>query len=75
MNVSLPDDLKDYAEEQVTERSYQSTSEYVRDLIRVDRAKQQLRSMLLAGAASGSAGVADDSYFASLSARAGELVA
>ena len=32
MNVSLPDELKSYVDEQVGDGGYGSTSEYVRDL-------------------------------------------
>ena len=56
MNVSLPDELKSYVDEQVDDGGYGSTSEYVRDLIRRDKDRQQLRRVLLDGAASSSPG-------------------
>jgi hypothetical protein len=34
MNISLPDDLRDFVEQQVREKSYSSSSEYLRELIR-----------------------------------------
>jgi len=34
MNISLPDELRDFVNEQVAESSYTSTSEYLRQLIR-----------------------------------------
>ena len=37
MNVSLPDELKDFVDDRVDQSGYGSTSEYVRDLIRRDR--------------------------------------
>ena len=37
MNVSLPDSLKTFVDEQVAQRGYGSSSEYVRDLIRRDQ--------------------------------------
>ena len=40
-----------------------SSSEYVRDLLRREQDRLQLRSMLLDGINSGPAGVADDAYF------------
>jgi putative addiction module CopG family antidote len=43
MNVSLPEELKSYVDEQVGGGGYGSTSEYVRDLIRRDKDRQQLR--------------------------------
>lgn len=66
MNVSLPDELKSYVDEQVDDGGYGSTSEYVRDLIRRDKDRQQLRRVLLDGASSSPGPVADASYFGSL---------
>ena len=36
MNVSLPDEMKDWAESQTAEGKYATVSDYVRDLIRRD---------------------------------------
>lgn len=69
MNISLPDSLKAYIDEQVAERGFGTASEYMRDLIREDRERQRLRKLLLDGAESGPAAVADDAYFAALRAR------
>jgi len=66
MNISLPDELKSYVDDQVGSNGYGSTSEYVRELIRRDKDRQQLRRALLEGASSGAGPVADASYFASL---------
>ena len=52
MNVSLPDALKSFVDEQVSARGYGTRSEYVRELIRKDQDRLQLRGLLLAGAAS-----------------------
>jgi len=55
MNVSLPEELKEYAEAQ-TKNGYSTPSEYVRELIRADqrrRAKDQLDAMLIEGLRSG----------------------
>lgn len=41
MNVSLPDEMKSWAESQAGERQYSNTSDYVRDLIRRDRTRQE----------------------------------
>lgn len=57
MNVSLPQDLKEYVEKQ-SEAGYSTPSEYVRELIREDqkrRAKERLDALLLAGLDSGEA--------------------
>ena len=70
MNVSLPDELKTFVDAQVDEGNYGSTSEYVRDLIRRDHDRRQLREALLEGARSPLATNADAAYFALLRARA-----
>lgn len=66
MNVSLPDDLKGFVDAQVNQGNYGSTSEYVRDLIRRDHGRRQLRAALLEGARSSVSANADAAYFASL---------
>ena len=63
MNISLPDTLKSFVDEQVSQRGYGTSSEYVRELIRRDQDRLQLRGLLLAGAASVPAAPADASYF------------
>ena len=63
MNISLPDTLKSFVDEQVSQRGYGTSSEYVRELIRRDQDRLQLRNLLLAGAASAPAAPADASYF------------
>ena len=71
MNISLPDTLKTYVDEQVSQRGYGTSSEYVRELIRKDQERQHLRGLLLEGAASAPAGPADQSYFEGLRRRIG----
>ena len=66
MNISLPDTLKSFVDEQVSQGSYGTSSEYVRELIRKDRDRLQLRGLLLAGAASAPAAPADPTYFEGL---------
>ncbi len=66
MNISLPDGLKAFVDEQVARRGYGTISEYVRELIRRDQERTHLRNLLLEGAASGSEGVADAEYFEGL---------
>jgi antitoxin ParD1/3/4 len=63
MNISLPDTLKSFVDEQVRQRGYGTSSEYVRELIRKDQDRLNLRNLLLAGAASGPAAPADGAYF------------
>ena len=69
MNISLPDTLKQFVDEQVSQRGYGTSSEYVRELIRKDQDQQQLRRLLLAGAASSPAAPTDAAYFDALRAR------
>ena len=69
MNVSLPDALKAFVDEQVESGGYSTSSEYVRELIRKDQERQRLRRLLLAGAASRPAAAADDAYFDGLRRR------
>ena len=63
MNISLPDALKSFMDEQVNQRGYGSSSEYVRELNRKDQDRLQLRSLLLAGAASDPAAPVKAGYF------------
>jgi antitoxin ParD1/3/4 len=69
MNISLPDLLKTYVDEQVEERGYGTSSEYVRALIRKDQERTRLRAMLIEGATSPTAGPADGAYFDGLRKR------
>jgi len=45
MNIALPEDMKQFVQEQVSLGGYSSVSEYVRDLIRTDR-KEKVRMAL-----------------------------
>ncbi len=70
MNISLPDSLKVFVDEQVAQRGYGTSSEYVRELIRKDQDRMRLRALLLEGAASAPGGPADEAYFDGLRNRA-----
>jgi len=63
MNISLPDGLRTFVDEQVSQRGYGTSSEYVRELIRRDQDRQRLRSLLTDGAASATTKPAGDTYF------------
>ncbi|OHC47570.1 MAG: addiction module antitoxin, partial [Rhodobacteraceae bacterium GWF1_65_7] len=41
MNISLPDPMKTWVEEQAKSGRYANSSDYVRDLIRRDRLRQE----------------------------------
>jgi antitoxin ParD1/3/4 len=69
MNISLPDTLKSFVDEQVSQGAYSTSSEYLRELIRKDKDRLHLRSLLVAGAASAPIAVADTAYFDGLRER------
>lgn len=69
MNVSLPESQRSFVDEQVTERGYASASEFIRDLIRKEQDREKLRTLLLEGANSPPAGIADAEYFERLRER------
>ena len=69
MNVSLPDEMRSFVDDQVDRGGYGSTSEYVRALIRRDQERHRLRTLLLQGAASDHGPAADEQYFAGLRRR------
>lgn len=52
MNISLPEPLTAFVDNQIPSRRYGSASEYVRELVRSDekrKAEQQLEALMLAG--------------------------
>lgn len=56
LNVSLPEDLREYIEVLIKEQGYSTASEYLRELIRNDqrrRAIEKLEALALEGLASG----------------------
>ena len=70
MNISLPDSMKAYVDQRVSQEGYGTSSEYVRELIRRDKDRSQLRAMMLKGLESPATGPADAEYFLSLRNRA-----
>jgi antitoxin ParD1/3/4 len=68
MNISLPTPLKSFVDEQVADRGYGTCSSYVRELIRRDRDRQQLRGLLVEGGESPPSVTADAAYFEQLRA-------
>lgn len=56
MNIALPESMKHFVQERVTEGGYSSVSEYVRELIRADqrrKAEERVDALLLEGLDSG----------------------
>jgi antitoxin ParD1/3/4 len=72
MNISLPDDLRAFADAQVEAHLYASSSEYVRELIRRDRDNMVVRDAVLEGMRSGSGSEMNAVYFDRLRSRATE---
>ena len=69
MNISLPDPMKSWVEDQAKSGRYANSSDYVRDLIRRDRARleaiAELQTAIDAGLASGPAAPLDRDAFKS----------
>jgi antitoxin ParD1/3/4 len=56
MNIALPESMKQFVQERVSEGGYSSVSEYVRELIRADqkrKADDRIDALLLEGLGSG----------------------
>jgi antitoxin ParD1/3/4 len=56
MNIALPESMKSFIHERVSEGGYSSVSEYVRDLVRADqkrRMEERIDGLLLEGLNSG----------------------
>lgn len=66
MNISLPNALKEFVDHQATLCGYGTSGEYIRELIRRDQQRVQLRSLLLEGVQSAKTGEADAEYFEGL---------
>ena len=67
MNISLPEALKAFVDERVSEDGYSTLSEYERELIRADqvrRAECELMALLHEGLASGDGVAVRRSYWA-----------
>lgn len=64
MNISLPDEMKNWVEENIQTGRYANASDYVRDLIRDDHRKlNELRAALIEGENSGSSSELDFEAF------------
>ncbi|MFS0853939.1 type II toxin-antitoxin system ParD family antitoxin [Microbacterium sp. 179-I 3D4 NHS] len=69
MNISLPESMKDFVEEQVEARGFGTSSEFVRDLIRTEQDRTALRALVVDGMRSGPGSELDDDYFERLRQR------
>jgi antitoxin ParD1/3/4 len=77
MNISLPEQMKAWAEAQAETGRYSNTSDYVRDLIRRDQERSEkiaaMQVMITEGLASGVSSLTMDEILQKASARAAEL--
>ena len=77
MNISLPDELKQFVDQRIQSEGYGTSSEYLRELTRRDRVRDrdrdrdraQFRQYVLDGMQSPLLGRVDASYFKSLRQR------
>lgn len=73
MNVSLPDQMKDWVEAQTRSGQYSNSSDYVRDLIRRDQDRRakiaHIQKLVDEGLASGISTRSKDEIFAAARAR------
>jgi antitoxin ParD1/3/4 len=66
MNISLPEELREFVETRVAEASYSTVSDYMRELIRQDQlrvAERRLANLLADGLASGDSMPVDADYW------------
>jgi antitoxin ParD1/3/4 len=69
MNISLPEALKSFVDDQVDQRDFGTASEYLRELIRRDQDRVRLRGLLLEGPASKPSTPVGKPYFQALRAQ------
>ena len=69
MNISLPDSMKRFVDEQVREGDYAGASDYVRALIRKDQDVAKLRALLQEGLDSGPPEPVTEAWFEDLRRR------
>ncbi len=74
MNISLPDSMKLFVDQQVSQRGYGTSSEYLRELIRKDQERTGLKSLIMAGAMAKPSQEINQEYFDDLRIKAEKLV-
>lgn len=66
MNISLPDQLQQHVDQQVSSGGYRTSSEYIRDLVQKDQlqsSERELADMIREGLESGDSIPVDDGYW------------
>jgi antitoxin ParD1/3/4 len=72
LNISLPDSMRAYIEQKVSQGSYSTASEYIRQLVREDQqraAKERLERLLMEGLDSGPMIEVTDEFWAKKKAK------
>ena len=69
VNITLPDELQSFVDRQVAERGLESCSDYIRNLVQLERDRQHLRDLIIEGMESPPGPVADDAFFDEILAR------
>ena len=69
VNITLPDELQSFVDRQVAERGLESCSDYIRNLVQLERDRQHLRDLIMEGMESPPGPVADDAFFDEILAR------
>jgi len=64
MNISLPDSLKAFVDRRIQDGDYGTSSEYLRELIRRDQARLELRRLMIEGLESPVIGRPTKAYWA-----------
>ncbi|MBC7378499.1 MAG: type II toxin-antitoxin system ParD family antitoxin [Burkholderiaceae bacterium] len=73
MNISLPEELKNFVDGRIEAEGFGTSSEYIRELIRRDRDRAEFRDYLMDGVRAGNAGAMDKAYFSSLRGKVSSL--
>ncbi len=71
MNISLPAALKAFVDKRVKSGDYGTSSEYLRELIRHDKSRVELKKLINEGLDSPIAGPPDKAFWARMRTRAG----
>ena len=77
LNISLPEPMRDYVDQQVAQGGYSTASEYIRQLVREDQkraAKERLEALLMEGIESGPSIEITDQYWAEKKAKLLKIV-
>ena len=66
MNISIPEPLREFVEEEVARGGYSSVSEYMRDLVRRAKSEKELEARLLDALDAEDLGEIDPEFFSKL---------